>query len=41
MEYAIAVFVGIWISAAGILAYCRIDRDFSDVTEKNGKERQH
>lgn len=40
MEYAIAIFVGIWISAAGILAYYRIKKDFADLdtTDKNDKE---
>ena len=28
MEFVIAVFVGVWISAAGILAYWRISKDF-------------
>ncbi len=34
MEYAIAIFVGVWISAAGLLAYYRIKKDFSDLEEK-------
>ena len=33
MEYAIAIFVGVWISAAGILAYLRIKKDFKEVTK--------
>lgn len=32
MEYVIAVFVGIWIAAAGLLAYIRIKKDFSDIS---------
>lgn len=36
MEYAIAIFVGLWISAAGILAYYRIKKDFD--TDNNGKD---
>lgn len=31
MEYVIAVFVGVWIAAAGLLAYSRIHKDFSDI----------
>lgn len=31
MEYVIAIFVGVWISAAGILAYLRIKKDFAGV----------
>ncbi len=39
MEYAIAIFVGIWISAAGLLAYYRINKDFKDLdTSKKDKE---
>lgn len=31
MEYAIAIFVGAWIAVAGILAYSRIKKDYSDI----------
>lgn len=31
MEYVIAVFVGIWIASAGLLAYVQIKKDFSDI----------
>lgn len=31
MEYVIAIFVGVWISAAGIMAYFRIRKDFADI----------
>lgn len=38
MEFAIAIFVGIWISAAGMLAYHRINKDFSDIQNSDSKE---
>lgn len=39
MEFAIAIFVGIWVAAAGLLAYCRIKRDFDDIEKKeDGKQ---
>ena len=38
MEYVIAIFVGIWISAAGILAYFRIKKDFADVDVSDSKK---
>lgn len=31
MEYAIAIFVGVWIAAAGMLSYRRIKKDFEDI----------
>lgn len=31
MEYAIAIFVGLWICAAGLLSYRRIKKDFRDI----------
>lgn len=31
MEYAIAIFVGVWIAAAGLLAYRQISKDFADI----------
>ena len=34
MEYAIAIFVGIWIAAAGLLAYRQITADFADIGKK-------
>ncbi len=34
MEYAIAVFVGIWIASAGILSYTRMKKDY-DMEGKN------
>ena len=38
MEFAIAIFVGIWISAAGLLAYHRISKDFADTDNSGTKE---
>lgn len=35
MEYAIAIFVGLWIAAAGILAYSRISKDFADISKED------
>lgn len=41
MEYVIAIFVGVWISAAGILAYFRIKKDFADVdVSDNAKDKE-
>ena len=37
MEYVIAIFVGVWIAAAGLLAYSRVKKDFKDL-EKEDKE---
>ena len=34
MEFAIAVFVGIWVAAAGLLAYWRVKRDFDEIEKK-------
>ncbi len=31
MEYFIAIFVGVWVSVAGLMAYHQIKKDFSDV----------
>lgn len=45
MEYVIAFFVGVWISAAGIMAYFRIKKDFEDTDtsgckkDKEGKKK--
>ncbi len=40
MEYAIAVFVGLWIMGAGLLAYHRINKDFASTgsDKKSGKK---
>lgn len=38
MEYVIAIFVGVWISVAGILAYLRIKKDFAGVDSHKIKE---
>ena len=40
MEYAIAIFVGVWISAAGILAYYRIKKDFADIESSGNKDKE-
>lgn len=34
MEYAIAIFVGVWIAVAGLLAYKRISADYKDVNNE-------
>ena len=31
MEYAIAVFVGLWVAVSGLLAYRQISKDFADI----------
>lgn len=39
MEFAIAIFVGVWVCAAGLLAYTRIRKDFKEAeTEIKSKE---
>lgn len=38
MEYAIAIFVGVWIAAAGLLAYVRISKDFKN--NENPEDKQ-
>ncbi len=38
MEYYIAVFAGVWVSAAGVLAYYRIRKDFSGPADSRKKE---
>lgn len=38
MEYVIAIFVGIWISAAGLTAYFRIKKDFADTDVPESKK---
>lgn len=40
MEYAIAVFVGLWIAAAGLLAYRQISKDFADVSGNKEENRK-
>ncbi len=37
MEYLIAVFLGLWISAAGVISYSRLKKDFK-ANEKRTKE---
>lgn len=37
MEYAIAIFVGIWIAGAGILSYVRVKKDYKEVNNKEEK----
>lgn len=34
MEYFIAIFVGVWVSAAGLLAYRQIKKDFAGIDKK-------
>ncbi len=34
MEFAIAIFVGIWVAAAGLLAYWRVKKDFNETDKK-------
>lgn len=33
MEIAIAVFVGVWIAAAGILSFVRIKKDYANIDQ--------
>lgn len=41
MEYAIAIFLGVWLSAAGLLSYRRINKDFKDIDiNKNEGDKQ-
>lgn len=34
MEYAIAIFVGLWVAAAGLFSYARLLKDFREIPEK-------
>lgn len=39
MEIAIVIFLGCWISAAGILSYRRLKREFEEADrDKNGDQ---
>lgn len=38
MEYAIAIFVGVWITAAGLLAFFRVRKDFADLDTSDDKK---
>ena len=38
MEYAIAIFVGIWVCAAGLLAYKQISKDFKGAERQNNNK---
>ena len=38
MEIAIAIFVGIWIAAAGVLSFVRIKKDYFDTTNPSDLE---
>lgn len=40
MEFAIAIFVGIWVSAAGLLAYWRVKKDFDEIDKKQEERDQ-
>ncbi len=41
MEYAVVIFVGLWVVAAGVLAYYRINKDFADMnTEEEAKNKE-
>lgn len=37
MEYLIAVFLGLWVSVAGVISYFRLKKDFES-DEKRTKE---
>ena len=38
MEIAIAVFLGIWFSLAGLVAYLFVRHDFKDVLKKSSNQ---
>lgn len=40
MEYAIAVFVGVWIAVAGLLAYRQISKDYNNVTMEQKEKKE-
>lgn len=39
MEIAIVIFIGVWLSAAGVLGYLALRRDFKDYIEKKDKKK--
>ena len=39
MEIAIVVFIGVWLSAAGVLGYLALRRDFKDYIKKKDTKR--
>ncbi|MDO4743007.1 MAG: hypothetical protein Q4B04_03095 [bacterium] len=41
MEFAVTIFVGIWICAAGFLAYKRINKDFKQVEAEIKNKEDH
>ncbi len=34
MQIGIIVFIGVWMSLAGVIAYVRMSRDFKDETKE-------
>ncbi len=36
MELAIAIFIGLWMTAIVALAYRKLKKDYQDVLKKNG-----
>ena len=40
MEYAIAIFVGVWIATAGLLAFGRIKKDFKGLENEDKEDNQ-
>lgn len=39
MEIIISLFIGLWLSAAGILAYIGVKKELSQFIEKTGEEK--
>lgn len=38
MEIVIALFIGVWLSGAGILAYRQLKKDFQEVPKDEERE---
>lgn len=41
MEFVIAIFVGVWICLAGLLAYRRISKDFKEAEAEIKNKEEH
>ena len=39
MEIAIVIFIGVWLSAAGVLGYFALRKDFKDHINKDDEKR--
>ena len=40
MELAIAIFIGVWLSAFSVWGYFRIKKEYKDVLKKQGENQK-